>query len=284
MPIALVTCEEFPQLPPDDLPLSAALRERGAEVEAAIWSDRSVAWEKYDQCILRATWDYCDRYDEFVEWLISVGAKTRVRNPPALALWNSHKRYLRDLQARGVAVPRTEWLMRGDGADLRSIFSHHGFDRAVIKPQIGATARHAMVAGAENMQSAQEHLDRHLQQEDMMVQEFLPAVLSEGEESFVFIQGEFSHAVRKRPAPGDFRVQAEHRGTVERFEPSVDLEEYAKYILSLAPAPALYARVDWIRDGAGRPALMELELIEPELYFRPWPGSELRLADAVLTT
>lgn len=282
MRVALVTCAKFPDLPPDDQPLRDALRARGGEVHAAVWDDPRIDWSAFDLAVVRATWDYCDRHGEFLEWTRRAAARTRLFNPADVVAWNSHKRYLAELTARGFETPRTIWLERGARADLAALLRDARFERAIVKPVIGATARHTVLADASSTAAAQAHLDARLAEEAMAVQEFLPRVLSEGELSLAFFDGEFSHAVRKRPAPGDFRVQVEHGGSTVPAAVAPSLVAYARAILAAAPAPTLYARVDLVEDPGGAPKLMELELIEPELYLRHAPGSAERLAEAIL--
>jgi len=282
MRVALVTCARFPDLPPDDLPLRDSLRARGVDVVAAVWDDAEFDWRSCDAAIVRATWDYCDRHGEFLEWVRRASARTRLFNAPEVIAWNSRKRYLAELAERGFETPRTVWLERGARADLGEIVRRAGFERAIVKPVIGATARHTVLADPKSLAAAQAHLDARLAEEAMAVQEFLPRVTREGELSLAFFDGEFSHAVRKRPAPGDFRVQVEHGGSTVPADVAPSLVSYAQSILAAAPAPTLYARVDLVEHPGGAPRLMELELIEPELYLRHAPCSSDRFADAIV--
>lgn len=280
-PIALVTCAEYPDLPPDDLPLLRALDARVVEAHAVRWNDAAADWSRYRAAIVRATWDYCDHYDTFVEWVNRAGRIVELYNSPRTILWNSRKNYLADLERQNISIPETAWFSQGVKIDIRVEMSRRGWREAVMKPVVGATARLAMRIGIHNFDAAQVHADACLLKEDMLLQEFQSSVLTEGEFSYIFIRGEFSHAVRKLPAAGDFRVQSEHRGTTAPLAADPRWVEHAARILTFAPDPPLYARVDFVLNNYQLPALMELELIEPELYFRPWPGSENRLAAAI---
>ncbi|MFN0207916.1 MAG: RimK family alpha-L-glutamate ligase [Planctomycetota bacterium] len=282
MRVALITCTQYPGLPIDDLPLLEALRRIRVEAVPVVWGGPAEELDGYDISVIRGTWDYCDRFEEFLNWVRRAGARTSLWNPAELIIWNCHKRYLKDLAARGVSIPPTLWFERGARVSLATILNETGWKRAVIKPQIGATARNTILVDAHKNELGEAHLNHHLQNEGMMVQEFLPNVLLRGEISLIFIDGEFSHAVCKRPAQGDYRVQSEFAGTTEAIVVSGQMQEYGKYILSLCPAPSLYARVDFIENESGSPVLIELECVEPELYFRPWPGSEEKMARAIL--
>ena len=248
MLIALVTWRGLPELAADDRLLREALVHRGAEVRAVAWDDESVDWRAFDAIVIRSTWDYHKRVDEFRAWIASMDGLP-LWNPPSVLLWNTHKSYLLDLQARGIAIVPTLLEPRGQSF--------------IVKPAVSATAFRT---------------ERHETDVDVLIQPFVPEVVSDGELSFIFLGRKFSHAVRKRAASGDFRVQNEFGGTAEPFTPSPDLIDQAAHIASTLGDAWLYARIDCVvRDG--RLLLMELEATEPSLFLDA--ASAERFADAI---
>lgn len=277
--IAIATCAGYADLKVGDDLLREALRERGAEAASVIWDEEGVEWSGFDLCLVRSTWDYHERQGEFLDWARRVEAATALRNPAAVIAWNSDKTYLRELGAQGVRTVPTVWVSRGSEADLDAILQERGWDEAVVKPvvDLGAKNLHRVRRG-----TGSNALEEVLQRHDAMVQPFLPSLEEQGESSLIFIDGELSHAARKRPAPGDFRVQAIWGGTVAPAEPEPAQVELAQRVLAQLDEVPLYARVDLVTDLDGNPCLIELELIEPNLYLSTDPGSEKRLADAVI--
>jgi glutathione synthase/RimK-type ligase-like ATP-grasp enzyme len=252
MLIALVTWRGLPKLAPDDRLLRDALLRRGVDVRAVTWDDPQVDWRAFDSIVVRSTWDYHKRVDEFRAWLDAMSGLP-LWNPPAVLRWNIHKSYLLDLQARGVNIVPTLFVPRGQ--DI------------IVKPAVSATAYHTARRASE--------MDC-----DVLVQPFVPEIVEDGELSFIFLGRKFSHAVRKRAGDGDFRVQTEFGGSVEPFAPSADLIAQAQRIAAMLGNEWLYARVDCVvRDG--RLMLMELEATEPSLFLDA--DSAERFADAIVS-
>ena len=280
--VALVTCAEFPRLPPDDYPLVEELQRRGLRVEAAVWDEGGYDWSRAKLTCLRASWDYSTRYRKFLRWIEEVSLVTELWNPRAVLEWNSHKSYLQDLSEAGIEVADTLLLPKGSRTELAGLVSERGWKDAVIKPAVSGTARETIRLSQHPAQDAQRHLDRLLESEDALVQEFVASVESEGELSLIFLDGEYSHAVRKRAKPGDFRVLEEWGGNTVPEEPSAEALDFARIALARSPAPTLYGRVDLLRGNDGRLQVSELELVEPELYFRHAPReAPVRFADAI---
>lgn len=276
--IAIATCAGYADLKVDDELLRAALRERGATADSVVW-DAEADWGGFDLCLVRSTWDYHEKYDRFLDWTRQVEAAAALRNPAQTIVWNSDKTYLRELGQQGVRTVPTTWVSRGSEADLERILAEQGWDEAVVKPvvDLGAKNLRRMRRG-EGSGVLEEVLRRH----DAMVQPFLPSLEEEGETSLIFIAGELSHAVRKRPAPGDFRVQSIWGGTAAPAELEATQVELARQALGHLDEVPLYARVDLVTGLDGSPCLIELELIEPNLYLSTHPGAADRLADAVM--
>jgi len=282
MRIALATRSNLPSWEVDDKILRAALVDRGIEVSEVPWDRPDVAWEDFDACVIRTTWDYQERRADFVGWAERAAGVTRLFNPAPIVRWNTHKSYLRDLEARGVPVVPTVWLQAGSRVDVARLLEERGWRRGFLKPAVGAAARATMRFDAAQAGRAQRHLERLLECEDMMLQPYLASVESEGEISAVFIDAELTHAVRKIPVPGDYRVQDDFGARDEPRTLSPGELALARHAVQAAPGPVLYARADFIRDDAGDLRVTELELVEPSLFFRHGRHAAARLADALI--
>lgn len=275
--IALATSAEHPDLHEHDLPLVAALRDAGLTPEVELWSDPSVDWSSYDAVLLRSVWDYHTRYLEFTEWLGQLDkAGVRVLNDSTLVRWNADKSYLLELRERGVAIVPSQ-VAAGDC--LREVVGGLSGRDIVIKPTVSASALHTVrgLAGSEELSRAMDDLPDTV----YLVQPFQPEIQTDGEWSLMYFGGAFSHAVVKRPAADDYRVQHEFGGSVELADPTPAILDGATAALTAAGAStAPYARVDGIVSN-GRFLLMELELIEPYLFLPDHPESYTALAQAV---
>ena len=279
--LAFLTLEDRQGFVIDDALAIEELGRRGLAVDEVPWR-RPVDWRAWDAVVVRTPWDYQHDLAGFLAVLDAiVAAGVRVANPPALIRWNAHKTYLRELAGAGVATVPTRWGQGITTDELRAIGEGH-----VLKPVVGANAddTYRLDAGLEPATAvaiAARFADR-----PWMLQPFVPSIVTEGEHSLFFFGGAFSHAIVKRPAPGDFRVQEEHGGEIRASTPAVDLRAAADQVLAALVARAdgaapLQARVDLVRLDDGTPALMELEAIEPSLYFRMHPDAPRRFADAV---
>jgi glutathione synthase/RimK-type ligase-like ATP-grasp enzyme len=277
--IAIATCAAYADLKADDELLRQALQARGAEARPVVWEEEGIDWSEFDLCLVRSTWDYHEKHREFLAWAQQVEATSALRNPSDLTAWNSDKTYLRELSEGGVPIVPTVWVDGNDGADLETILNGEGWNEAVVKPVVDLGARNLRRARLGENSTA---LEAVLRRGDAMVQPFLPSIEEQGELSLIYIAGELSHAVRKRPAPGDFRVQSIWGGSVERAEPGTAEEEIAELALAQLDEPPLYARVDLVAGFNGEPRLIELELIEPNLYLTHHPPAAEALADATM--
>jgi glutathione synthase/RimK-type ligase-like ATP-grasp enzyme len=265
--VVLVTFAGLPGGWEDDHLLAAALAQRGATVRFACWDDPSVQWSSVGVAVIRSTWDYHRRLDAFLGWADYAAAATHLVNDARTVRWNAHKGYLLELADAGVPVVPTTVVPAGTSHGL-------GAGEWVVKP--------AVSAGAERTtrDATQADLDALTADTDALVQPYLAAVEA-GEVSIVCIGGEPVHAVRKIPKPGDFRTQEQHGAAVEVIPVAQPHRALAAAALaSLESAPS-YARVDVVDTEEG-PLLMELELIEPSLWFREAPETADRLADLLL--
>jgi glutathione synthase/RimK-type ligase-like ATP-grasp enzyme len=238
--------------------------------------------------VVRSCWDYFLRPAEFHAWLDRLEAdRATVYNPVPTLRWNADKRYLRDLEARGVPVVPTHWIPLGAAPSLREIRRRTGWTELVVKPAVSGGAHRTWRSspGAASVSTADDaRLAESAAEGDVMVQPMLAEIEREGEWSLHFFDGAFSHAIVKRPRAGDFRVQLEHGGSVVSVDPTAELIEAARRAIDAAPnagEPPLYARVDGcVVNGAF--VLMELELLEPALSLAWADGAADRLADALL--
>ncbi len=279
--IAIATCRELPHLFEDDHPLIAALAAAGVTAEPAVWND-DVAWSDYAAVVLRSTWDYHLHVEVFRAWLDRLD-RTRVPcwNPTSLVRWNLDKHYLNELAAKGVPTVPTLWIER-DQADTVERILATGWTDVVVKPAVSAGAWKTLRLAHDEVRAHAPFLTDALGSGALMVQPFMPEIVDEGEYSLLFFDGEFSHAVLKRPKSGDFRVQWVHGGSQVPIIPSETVIAQARRALAAAPSIGLYGRVDGVlRDG--RLILMELELIEPYLYLSEGPEGVGRFVRALLS-
>ena len=279
--IALATSAKLPTLNDDDRLLIPALAELGLAAVPAVWDAPDVCWDECHAVLVRSCWDYHHRLEEFLAWVTRLErAGVPLWNPPAVLRWNSHKGYLRDLAARGVPIVPTRWLERGAPVDLAGLLRDAAWQEAVVKPAVSASAHGTWRTSLETASGDQRQFDDLLGAGDVMVQPFMSEVRDAGEWSLLFLGGRFSHAVLKRPAAGDYRVQWEFGGTAVTMAPPGTPLADAEAVMAALPGDPVYARVDGVeRDG--RLVLMELELIEPHLFLGWDAGAAARLARAV---
>lgn len=279
--VAIATCAEHPQLDGEGRLLLAALRELGLRAEPEVWTQAPAAvWEAYDLVVLRSTWDYTLMLPRFLDWISRLGA--RLLNPPHVVAWNADKRYLFDLAAAGIDTVQTAHVAPGEALEPPP-------GRFVVKPAVGAGSRGAAVFDDARRAAAREHAaalraDGH----EVLVQPYLEAVDGEeAETALVYIDGALSHAMRKGPLLALDRAPEEGLFREEEMRPThaaADVVALGARVHALVEerfGRPLYARVDVLRDAAGTPAVLELELIEPSLFLDHEPGCAQALARAV---
>ncbi|TCC28431.1 ATP-grasp domain-containing protein [Kribbella sindirgiensis] len=274
--IALATSADYAELHPDERPLLDALRAAGLDPVVEVWTDPSVDWSAYDAVLLRTVWDYFWLYAEFTEWLAQLDkAGVPVLNSTDQVRWNSDKQYLLELRERGVAIVPSQVAA---GACLREVVAGLAGQQIVVKPTVGGNALHTVrgVAGSPEFEQALGELPDVV----YLVQPFVPEIQSDGEWSLLFFNGEFSHAVVKRPAAGDYRVQESHGGRTTPTDPPAAVLAGAQAALAASGPTPTYARVDGVVVN-DRFLLMEIELIEPYLFLPQSPPAAAKLAAAV---
>ncbi len=267
-----------------------ALKNRGLKVTRKAWDDPHFDWSTTQYALFRTTWDYFDRYAEFSEWLEKTSKQTRFINSKELIYWNIDKHYLQDLSKAGVTIPKTVFVQKGSTATLvESITkakSEHGFiaDTYILKPCVSGAARHTYKIAEDGVTDYESIFQELVKNEAMMLQEFQYNIVSEGEISMMVFNGEFTHAVLKIAKKGDFRVQDDFGGTVNHYSPTAEQIAFTKTVVHAAPELPIYARVDIFKDNNGNWALAELEIFEPELWFRLNPAAANVLAKGIKET
>jgi O-ureido-D-serine cyclo-ligase len=298
--IALVTARAARGTDPDMPLLLAALRAAGADAHEVDWDDDGVDWSRYDLALLRSTWDYAHRAQEFLDWAARVAEQTHLQNPLAVVRWNSDKHYLAELARAGVPVVPSTFVEPDDdaAAAVETFLANPGNPPAgtdaaeagdlVVKPAVGAGSRDAQRHGREDLDQAIAHVRRLLdQRRAVLLQPYLRKIDEHGETALLFFDGAFSHAVGKGPllrrgeAPTTDLYAKE---TITPSEASPEELDVAQRALAAIPfeRPLLYARVDLIRDDRGSPVLLELELVEPSVFAGFSDDATERFSQAIL--
>jgi glutathione synthase/RimK-type ligase-like ATP-grasp enzyme len=278
--IALATSTKYPQLTTDDRLLLSPLAAHNIHVEPAIWDDPHTDWSRFAAVVIRSCWDYHLQPEKFLRWIAHLdSANIPVFSPAPLIRWNANKSYLCDLEAKAVAVVPTYWGEDPTPIPLQDKLSELGWTQAVVKPRISATAYRTHLVTQQTAHSTQPLFDELRRTSGVMVQKFMESISTEGEWSLMFFGGAFSHAILKKPQPGDFRVQNDFGGTSQLADPPPHVLASATRALQ-AVHPTLYARVDGVVEG-GQFLLMELELIEPMLFLADHPDAPNRFAHAI---
>ncbi|HUO52592.1 MAG TPA: hypothetical protein VMT93_08740 [Gemmatimonadaceae bacterium] len=274
--VALATCSAYPRLYADDLPLVRALEAHGVRTMPVVWDDG--APHAADAWVVRSVWDYHLRAGEFLAWVARASEGRPFWNDPALIRWNAHKRYLRDLEGRGVTVVPTLWVEDGAPGDLARALDERGWGDVVVKPAVSASAHRTARFTARDREGARAHCASLAETGVVMVQPYLASVEDYGERSFFFIDGVHTHGVRRQAVLTE-GFEAERPAPL--VTPSAPELALCRAVLAALPAAPLYARVDIAPDAEGAPRLMELELIEPRLYFREAPAAAERMAGVI---
>jgi glutathione synthase/RimK-type ligase-like ATP-grasp enzyme len=246
------------------------LSTKGLNVQRVQWHDKNVRWQEFDVVILKSPWDYHYQYSAFMAWLAEVNRLgIQILNPYDVVKWNSDKHYLQHMTNEGFDVIPSVFLERGTKHDLHSLFGHFATDQLIVKPCISAGSKQTITVTRENIDAHTAAIDDMTREESFMVQPFLPQIYH-GELSYLFFDGIFSHCILKKPKEGDFRVQLGFGGTTHLQHPDDNDVNAAQVFIDRFAKDCLYARVDGVVIN-GTFTLMELELIEPMLYFPDAP-------------
>lgn len=272
--VALLTAPTWPSLSPDDTTLVQAFERAGWHARPQQWRDPV---QRDDLALIRSCWDYVEHHEDFLHQLRAWDATTTLLNPVETVTWNASKRYLLDLRDSGVTVPPTRIIEDDPSATLADAMTSLGVGDVVVKPMIGA-------GGGSTWRTRDPEDERwSLRGAAVVVQPFVPAILDAGEISLIWFGDGFSHAVLKRPTAGEFRIQTAYGGRVEAYLPPREVLDQAEMVLEVLPHRWAYARVDGIVTE-GRFILMEVELVEPELFFRFAPNAAERFVATLLAS
>ncbi len=265
----------------EDNLLKDALEKLGLKASRKSWDDPNFDWSSTRFAIFRTTWDYFDRYPEFSSWLDRVSKRTILLNSEKLIRWNIDKHYMKDLQDNGVHICETYFIEQGESASLSELAKHYKLTDLVLKPCISGGSRHTYKIHRENLHEHEAIFAELISKEAMMLQPFQQNIVDRGEISIMVMNGKYTHAILKVAKEGDFRVQDDFGGSVYDYEPSSEEIAYAEKAVKSCIEMPIYARVDVFLDNQNKLALAELELIEPELWFRNHPEAALELARGI---
>lgn len=278
-PIAFLTMDCLRNFIANDHFVKPPLAELGWSVVDVPWRMPDVRWSDFEAVIIRTPWDYHQSLTEFFEVIDRIDRSgTQLFNSAAIIRWNADKQYLKSLQQQGLVTVPTHWVLSPTQSDIVKAMNDFSVDEIVIKPTVGAGARDTY----RIKRNQPRLLDEGLYHGRMtMLQPFLSSIIDHGEWSLFYFAGQYSHAVLKTPKPGDFRVQEEYGSHLEAASPSPDLIAIANRTMDAIFEPTLYARVDIVHLQNGQPAIIELELIEPSLYFSYDDEGPKRFANAI---
>ncbi|WP_246850370.1 ATP-grasp domain-containing protein [Rufibacter roseolus] len=277
MKLALVTYEAIHSYGSlsgsEDGVLMDYLTSKGIDITLEDWHDPAVNWEQYDLAVFKSPWDYFDKFPEFCAWLDRMEALgIRTLNPISTIRWNADKHYLLEVEKAGLPIVPTALLKRGTDVSLDQYFSQFQTDKLIIKPCVSGGAKNTFIVSQDEVEEVKPKLEELLRAEDYLAQPFMPQIQEEGEWSFLFFNGQYSHCLLKSAKDGDFRVQHFFGGTIHPQEAPAHLLAQAQTMVDQFAEGCLYARVDGVVVGEEL-QLMELELIEPFLYLHTHPDS-----------
>ncbi len=262
----------------DDL-LIDPLKNLNWQADTVSWKSKNTNWKDYDCVIVRSTWDYQDSPKEFIEVLENIKTQTRLENNIEILKWNMDKKYLIDLEEKGVKIVTSIWKEKFNDTEVKHYFDLLNADEIIIKPTVSASAFNTFRINRSNLDTHISILDTIFSNTPFILQPFINNIIKEGEYSLFYFGGEFSHAILKTPKQNDFRVQEEHGGILKLVQPEEEMKKSAEKILKEIQTNLLYARIDFVRTNENDFALMELELIEPSLYFNMDPQSQQFFAE-----
>lgn len=265
----------------EDELVKKALEKDGLKVVRLSWDDPDFDWSSTNFVLFRTTWDYFDRFDEFSAWLTKISQQTTLINSENIIRWNLDKHYLLDLQQNGVHICESYFIEKGTSSTLKVLSEKYGLTNFVIKPCISGAARHTYQVNSETISEYESIFKKLISQEAFIIQPFQHNIVEKGEISLMIMNGEFTHAVLKIAKKGDFRVQDDFGGSVHNYNPTEEEIAFAEKAVNACPEKPMYARVDVFTDNNGKLAIAELELIEPELWFRNSPEAAAQLSKGI---
>ncbi|NNL08507.1 MAG: hypothetical protein HKP38_04715 [Croceitalea sp.] len=271
----------------EDAILTNSLVKLGMRVARKSWDDPNFDWSKTKAVVFRTSWDYFDRLVEFNTWFHEIAQKTRMINSKSLVQWNMDKHYFLDFMQKGIRLPKTLFIEKGEALSLNEIVQKARntlqFNQTdlILKPCISGGARDTYKIESTKIDDYESIFADVIKIKAMMLQEFQANVLTQGEISLMVFDGKFTHAVLKLAKPGDFRVQDDHGGSVHEYRAEQEEIDFAEAVVKACPEMPIYARVDIFKDNTNQWSLVELEIFEPELWFRLYPKASKVLATAL---
>lgn len=259
-----------------------ALEQLGLRTLRLAWDDMLFDWSSTKSVLFRTTWDYFDRFEEFSQWLERISKQTLLINSEAIIRWNIDKHYLLDLQEKNIHIAESHFIEKGADVTLSQLHDILAWKETVLKPCISGGARHTYKLTSETLSARETIFQDLIANKAMMLQPFQHNIVTKGEISLMVFNGNFTHAILKKAKAGDFRVQDDFGGSVQNYSPSEAEISFAEACVQACPELPIYARVDVFEDNDGKIALTELELIEPELWFRHKPEAAIALAEGIL--
>lgn len=278
MDLVLATYKGLAALDPHDQLLIPALQRQGLVAAPVRWDDALFDWSVPKLTLIRSTWDYHHRLPEFLKWADRVQSVGHLANAAPVVRWNSHKQYLRELAAKGVPVLDTEWLEHRSAVDLPALMGKRGWNKVVVKAAVSAGALDVLIVERSNAASQQPKLQSILAKSDALVQPFLPHLHEFGEASAIFFDGQFAYGIHR---PAGILAPGVVPATTRALTLSPAQRELAEQAFAACPPGSLYARVDIAEDTRGTLRVMEVEMIEPALYFGLVPEAADLLARAI---
>lgn len=276
MDVALASCAALPEPDLDEAPTLAALQGAGLTAETLAWDDPGADFSRARMTVVRATWNYPEEPERFLSWVERASSVSEMWNSPRAIRWNLHKSYLLQLERAGVPVTPTHLARKGDSNSLSEILGKRGWSDVVIKPAISAASRLTLRAGKDSLDRGEAHFRSLVAREDVLVQPYLKSVDEYGERALIWIDGELTHAVRKSP-----RFLGQDESVTGPLPITPAETKVAEAALAVVDAPLLYARIDVAPGSEGTPVVMELELIEPSLFFPQFPPALERFVRGV---
>jgi glutathione synthase/RimK-type ligase-like ATP-grasp enzyme len=282
MKIGIVTCQAWPHLLDADQDIIIMLSEHDIDAFPVVWDDQSVDYSIIDALLIRSTWDYFEKVDAFTKWLDMVEA----RNIPCFnsiktIRANMHKRYLRQLAENSLSIIPTFWIDKGNYSQLETFLGQTNPGEYIIKPAISAGSYLTEKFNYTEANAILAQYKEIIQDVDLMIQPYIQAIEDSGEVSLLYFNGQYSHSVIKTPKEGDFRIQSQYGGVYNVFEPKTELIHFGLKAIEILAEGQLYGRVDMVKMG-DQYTIMEVELIEPDLYFSIHPLAKKTFVDQLV--
>ena len=281
MTIALLTCQKLPELTPADQLLIPELAKHNIIATAVIWDDKTVNWANFDCLIFRNTWDYYEKETEFNNWLHHIKSlQIKTLNTLDTIFNNKHKFYLKNFQNQGIPILPTIFVEKTNLLNLQELIPND-WEKIIIKPAFSAGSYNTTLFEKSDIEKINQHYSDFAKDKELLIQKYFPEIETLGETSFIFFNKKFSHCINKKPVEGEFRIQVQFGGKYTSIEPSKELIAKAQKIVNTFEEDLLYARVDGIVID-DELYLMEIECIEPDLYFDYSQGSHHRFVTSIL--